>query len=630
MSSIPKLSLWNKFFTQNKDLDSSNYHFDKIKKAVSHSNSFSQSFEEISKNEGIAFLILDPTESHLQLLHHGHAFGGNWSNPSKKMVAILGTDSDAKPVQIVAKSIKNVKAKSYSFEDLVSIIELNGITESFNDPDLDFHFKNILPIPNLLTKIFINLKSTEPLQVAKAFAASIPAPDKSFNQVDVEKEPSDIDADDRGKLDDEESGRADSEDLAQFFSPQTGPTVPSVDDILYVIQFCQLCSIGKIPPVLYSLASDSEVSHWFNSLPALKQKKTSSIKRHNPSTPDSDSDSEISSPENKISKKDHYLINTMMKLHDTMDKSSKTKEEKEPGFKRLESHRKQLILNASAVPPFTRAATSPTEFYTAFLAKKSQFKAKDMLVHRFYNDKIAFNPNTTFITNMWNSEFFWLMPDHPSGISIFYCPETKSVNTQELERERSLALVDKVNALDLEKLSKQKMSLPATLMDLVWTTQNFHAVVSLCFGPESHSASFLQSWIDHMYDNRLRYSSFQASDPYFFAKVLFTIDNALQTHWHSCSSVPDRSSVNDNILRMSDIQASVLSLNFNQHLPKVITIKFLPKLLHLKMIKIKIKTKVEVKEGENSRVNDSLEQIKDCKINKTLSTIMTKLVRAGN
>jgi len=140
MSSQSKLSLWNKFFTQNKDLDSSNYHFDKIKKAVSHANSFSQSFEEISKNEGIAFLILDPTESHLQILHHGHAFGGNWTNPSKKMVAILGTDSDAKPVQIVAKSIKNVKAKSYSFEDLVSIIELNGNTESFNDPDLDFQY----------------------------------------------------------------------------------------------------------------------------------------------------------------------------------------------------------------------------------------------------------------------------------------------------------------------------------------------------------------------------------------------------------------------------------------------------------------------------------------------------------
>jgi len=78
-------------------------------------------------------------------------------------------------------------------------------------------------------------------------------------------------------------------------------------------------------------------------------------KRTNPSTPNSDSDSKISSPDNIISKKDHYLINTMIKLHDTMDKSLKTKEEKEPGFKHLESHRKK-ILNASASSPFPTEA----------------------------------------------------------------------------------------------------------------------------------------------------------------------------------------------------------------------------------------------------------------------------------
>jgi len=39
----------------------------------------------------------------------------------------------------------------------------------------------------------------------------------------------------------------------------------------------------------------------------------------------------------------------------------------------------------------------------------------------------------------------------------------------ELERERNLALADKVNALDIEKLAKQKIPLPSTLMDLVWT-----------------------------------------------------------------------------------------------------------------------------------------------------------------
>jgi hypothetical protein len=74
--------------------------------------------------------------------------------------------------------------------------------------------------------------------------------------------------------------------------------------------------------------------------------------------------------------------------------------------------------------------------------------------------------------------FFWNLPDHPSGISIFYCPETKSSNSSELERERNLALADKVNASDIEKLAKQKMSLPTSLMDLVWQTQNLLAVVS--------------------------------------------------------------------------------------------------------------------------------------------------------
>jgi hypothetical protein len=360
---------------------------------------------------------------------------------------------------------------------------------------------------------------------------------------------------------------------------QLDPKIPlSADDVLYAVQFCHLCSIGKVSPVLYSLASDPEVSDWFKSVTSLKLKTSSSTKRRNPSTPDSDSDSDVSSPDNKVSKKDHYLINTMRKLHDTMVKNYKSKEEKEPGFKRLETNRKNLILNASATPPFTKAATNPTEFFTAFLAKKSQFKAKDMLVHRFHNDKIAFNPNPTFITNLWNSEFFWLLPDSPSSISIFYCPQTKASSSYEMEKEQNLALADKLNTGDLEKLSKQKISIPSTLMDLVWTTQNFHAIIALCFGTDSHSASFLQDWINHMYDNRLKYTSYQTSDPYFFAKVMFTIDNALQTHWRSCSSAPSQASVNDNIPRMQDIQNSILGLSFNQMLPKTISDKVLAQL----------------------------------------------------
>ncbi len=128
---------------------------------------------------------------------------------------------------------------------------------------------------------------------------------------------------------------------------------------------------------------------------------------------------------------------------------------------------------------------------------------------------------------------------------------------------------------DIKKLSKQKMFLPTTLMDLVWMTQNFHAIITLCFGPNSHSSMFLKEWTNHIYDNRLIYSSIYASDPYFYGKVLFTIDNALQTHRRSCSAAIDRLSVNDRVLHMNDIQESILRLNFNQMLPKSINDKIL-------------------------------------------------------
>ncbi len=73
-----------------------------------------------------------------------------------------------------------------------------------------------------------------------------------------------------------------------------------------------------------------------------------------------------------------------------------------------------------------------------------------------------------------------------------------------------------------------------------------------------------------MYDNRILYSSSYTSDPYFFAKVLYSIDSALQKHWRSCSSTVDQASVNDNVLRKSDVQESILDLNFSQILPKSI------------------------------------------------------------
>jgi hypothetical protein len=164
---------------------------------------------------------------------------------------------------------------------------------------------------------------------------------------------------------------------------------------------------------------------------------------------------------------------------------------------------------------------------------------------------------------VWNCEFLWILPNSPSGVSIFFCPESKSLNASELEKERMLPMAEKVKQTDIDKLAKQKLTLPLTLMDLFWMIQNFHAIIKLCFGPKSLSASFLNGWGKHMYKHRIVYASMQGSDLAFYAKVLFAIDNALQIHWKSCVDVDDRQEVNDSILLSNDIQDSIISRNFS-------------------------------------------------------------------
>jgi hypothetical protein len=185
----------------------------------------------------------------------------------------------------------------------------------------------------------------------------------------------------------------------------------------------------------------------------------------------------------------------------------------------------------------------PTDFYLKLMSKKSQCKVKEALLHRLTFDKISFNPSASFVAKLWNCDIFWVLLDSPSGISIFFCPESKSLKAQDLEKECNFALADKVKNTDIEKLTKQKLYIPNTPVGMVWMMQNLYAVILLCRGERSHSATFLSNCTTHMYNNRIFYTSLQASDHFFFDKVLFAIDSSLQIHWRSCCDASDRMSM---------------------------------------------------------------------------------------
>jgi hypothetical protein len=127
---------------------------------------FIKSFYEISKNEGIAFLSLDPSETQLQLFHHSSVLGGSWTCSTYHLEAVLGFDNFANPIQIIQKSVKDIKTKSHAMSDFSTNLETSELFENMKLAKLKFHFKNIIPIPVLLVQTFLSLKDTSPYSVA--------------------------------------------------------------------------------------------------------------------------------------------------------------------------------------------------------------------------------------------------------------------------------------------------------------------------------------------------------------------------------------------------------------------------------------------------------------------------------
>jgi hypothetical protein len=375
MSSFKKS--WKQFLLLNKELEVSNNYFRKIKELSDPDIAFKVSFAEISKNQGISFICVDPTESFIQLLHNCHVLRGGWDNPSKILVSILGTDKTAKPIQLILKSVKSLKAKTDSLEELMNG-DLNEKTKS-KSTKVDFLFRNILPIPHVLTKAYLELDSHTPQDVAQAFYNAMKEFDSSELNVTNEEvtqipplvEENDQDHNKKTGEDDDESKTA--EQNMNVSAPKG-----LLQEFMHVLQFCHLSFKKKIPPVAYSADTNPMIDLWFQAVSFSNLEGISNCaKRHQQRNDDSsDSDDDVSSPECKISKRDRVFLSTMLKINDAMGKNTKEKLDKEPGFSQIEEHSKNLILNASSLPPYDTPATQPTEFLRHFWQRKASLKQK--------------------------------------------------------------------------------------------------------------------------------------------------------------------------------------------------------------------------------------------------------------
>ena len=165
-------STWKDLFTKSKHLDNSNSLVSKLRETVSASNPNEKFLDEISKNHGISLFSIVSSEK-LQLLHNPSLIGGSRISPEQKLVAILGFDDYARPVEIVLKSLKAVKGKSHSFHEFALGLDSAESFQGLHHPNQEFHYKILIPLPNHLTKIFIALPTTDPVTVTMALYNAI-------------------------------------------------------------------------------------------------------------------------------------------------------------------------------------------------------------------------------------------------------------------------------------------------------------------------------------------------------------------------------------------------------------------------------------------------------------------------
>lgn len=175
-----KAANWKQFFLSSKYINYPTNILTKIKDAGSAGNAATKIFTDFSRNPGIAFLSLDASESKLQLFHHPNILGGSWLNEELKLVALDGMGPKATPIHIVAKSLKDVKAKVPKIINLSQALD-NGLPiDEIKQASDTFLYKNMVPIPDFLIKTFILLEDTKPITAATVFYAALKQADSNL------------------------------------------------------------------------------------------------------------------------------------------------------------------------------------------------------------------------------------------------------------------------------------------------------------------------------------------------------------------------------------------------------------------------------------------------------------------
>ncbi len=241
-----------------------------------------------------------------------------------------------------------------------------------------FIYKNFIPIPIKLVKVFLSLSKFDPDSIAQAFLAALdsnssataPSSDESSDE-EVSEEPiqgndpklsrklsigddEDIDSPSEGNQEDENTPVTKISGRIPRKQKSSGKKLVSIDflqdiaDFELVFQFCYLCSKGKIKNLNYSIQPSPEIIEWKleieNKFLNIKRSQNTLANSTSTSRRSDSIDEEEITVDSTISLRDKHMIHTLLKISENLDQNTlrltKESEEKSKGFSKLEHHKK--------------------------------------------------------------------------------------------------------------------------------------------------------------------------------------------------------------------------------------------------------------------------------------------------
>ena len=165
--------------------------------------------------------------------------------------------------------MKTFKRQTIAFDEIGGEDFSIKNSEESKNKKTELHWKNIIPIPHFLTKAYLSLNKFDPGSVAEAFYIAMKEFDSIFKT--NTGAPNLIDED---SLENSEENMTSGDKEVLGNSPkedETSASVPTscVSAFTHVLQFCHLCFIKKMPPVMYSVVSSPEVTRWFESVSTI-------------------------------------------------------------------------------------------------------------------------------------------------------------------------------------------------------------------------------------------------------------------------------------------------------------------------------------------------------------------------